>query len=64
MGFMKFDKFNNYNYSIGLLKIFFSFVVVTCHYWLSSRGGNRLVYQILLKKALVQSDPLLYQFSL
>lgn len=37
---MKSQEIKKYNYSIGVLKIFFSFVVVTCHYWLSSRGGG------------------------
>ncbi len=47
---MESKKINNYNYSIGLLKIFFSFVVITCHYWLSTRGGEALCLSNFIEK--------------
>ena len=48
---MKSDKLTSYNYNIGLLKIFFSFVVVTCHYWLSTRGGESLTLSNFFEKS-------------
>lgn len=48
---MKDKVIDNYNYSIAILKIFFCFVVISCHFWVPASGSESLALSNIFEKS-------------